>query len=206
MSKVQNLVGLRFGILTVTERASNGKHGDAMWVCRCDCGNTLTVRAGDLRCGHTKSCKCMKEVWNSEKHKSHGLSKTRLHKIWCRMIDRCYNPNHSFYHRYGQRGIRICDEWRDDFQSFYNWSMANGYFDGLTIDRIDNDGNYCPENCRWITMLEQHQNTSDVHLVTVNGRTQNVTQWCNELGLKRSTVYQRLKRGWKPERALELEN
>lgn len=201
MAKCEDMTGRRFGMLTVVSRAENGKYGDAMWQCQCDCGGTVIVRAGDLRRGSTKSCKCMKREWNRESHTTHGLSNTRLHKIWSMVIERCNNHNHVQYHRYGGRGIKMCEEWEKDFVAFYEWAMANGYEDGLTLDREDNDKGYSPDNCRWITMREQQHNRSNNHLVTMNGRTQNVTQWCNELGVNRAYVYKRLKKGWSPEKA-----
>ena len=201
MGKFKDLTGQRFGRLTVIERTENNRHGNAMWLCLCDCGNKVIVLGSDLRAGHTRSCKCLQDEVNRELHKTHGLSKTRLHKIWSKMIDRCYNPHHVQYHNYGGRGITICREWKDDFTVFYAWAMANGYAETLSIDRIDNDGNYCPENCQWITMREQQNKRGDNVLVTMNGKTQNVTQWCNELGANRAYVYKRLKKGWPPEKA-----
>lgn len=201
MAKFQDLKGLRFGMLVVEEREKNGKYGDAMWLCLCDCGNKVVVRAGDLRRGSTQSCGCLQRRLSSERKTKHGLSKTRLHRIWSKMLERCYNAKHKHYHRYGGRGIAICDEWRDDFKAFYAWAMSHGYSDNLTIDRIDNDGNYTPQNCRWVTLREQQNNKGNNHLVTMNGKTQNVTQWCNELGVNRTYVYKRLKKGWSAEKA-----
>lgn len=201
MAKFIDLTGQRFGRLVVIERAANGKYGDAMWLCQCDCGNKKVVRGGDLRRGSAISCTCLQREESSKRLKTHGMSRTRLYRIRRKIIDRCYNQKHPHYHRYGGRGITLCEEWLNDFLSFYNWSMANGYADNLTIDRIDNDKGYSPENCRWATEKEQHNNTSQNHLITMNGKTQNVTQWCEELGVNRAYVYRRLKKGWSPEKA-----
>ena len=125
----------------------------------------------------------------------HGMSDTRLHKIWMKMRGRCYVVNNDHYKWYGARGITICNEWRDDFKAFYDWSMAHGYRDDLTIDRIDVNGNYCPENCRWVTMKEQCNNKRSNVYLEINGVTKNVRQWSEETGVKYATIYMRHKRG-----------
>lgn len=123
----------------------------------------------------------------------HGLTKSRIHNTWNHMKDRCYNSKSQNYARYGNRGITICEEWRNDFMSFYEWAMANGYQDNLTIDRIDNDGNYEPSNCRWITLKEQNFNYSKNRLITHRGKTQTLTEWANEIGISTATLFARLK-------------
>jgi len=155
--------GDQFNRLTVISLSRKDKHGNLYWLCKCNCGNQVVVRAGNLRTNHTKSCGCfMKERSKEiciERNLKHGLSDTRLYNIWCNIKERCSNPNNPDYIKwYGQRGIDICEEWKDDFQTFYDWSINNGYRDDLTIDRIDNDGNYEPSNCRWVTMKEQCAN------------------------------------------------
>lgn len=118
------------------------------------------------------------------------------------MRTRCNNPNTHEYHRYGGRGIKVCREW-DDYFSFRDWAYQNGYNDTLTIDRIDNNGNYCPENCKWSTLAEQQQNRCTSHMVTYNGKTQNLTLWSKEYGVARKTIRARLKKGWPVEQALK---
>lgn len=202
MGKFKDLTGQRFGRLTVAERAESTNRRRVKWLCKCDCGNEVIVSGDDLHSGNTKSCKCLRSENSRQIHKTHGLTNTRLHNIWSRMIDRCCNPQSKFYNSYGGRGISICVEWRNSFQAFYDWAKANGYAETLSIDRIDNDGNYCPENCRWATAKEQSNNRRSNTLVTMNGKTQTVTHWCNELGLKnRDIVYKRLNAGWPPEKA-----
>lgn len=133
----------------------------------------------------------------------HGKRHTRLYGIWTDMKTRCTNPNRAKYKRYGGRGIKICDEWRHSFQAFYDWAMANGYRDDLTIDRQDNDGDYCPGNCRWITMAAQASNKSTNHLITHDGETFTMAEWARQTGIPREVLKDRICRyGWNPGRAL----
>lgn len=132
----------------------------------------------------------------------HGKRNTRLFSIWANMVTRCYNPNATGYKKYGGRGITICDEWRDNFEVFYDWSMSNGYSDELTIDRINNDGNYEPTNCRWATVKTQSNNRGSNHYVNINGVVRTLTEWCELCGINYRTVQDRLKRGWSVEKAL----
>lgn len=133
----------------------------------------------------------------------HGKRRTRMYRIWSDMKSRCNNQNRPKYARYGGRGITVCSEWMSDFQAFYNWAMENGYQDDLSIDRIDNDGNYCPENCRWITMREQAANKSTNHYITHEGMTLTMTEWARRIGIPREVLKDRICRyGWEHERAL----
>jgi hypothetical protein len=133
----------------------------------------------------------------------HGKRKTRMYRIWSDMKGRCNNPNRAKYARYGGRGITVCDEWMSDFQAFYDWAIKNGYREDLTIDRIDNDGNYCPDNCRWITMMEQASNKSTNHFITHDGQTFTMTEWARRIGIPREVLKDRICRyGWECERAL----
>lgn len=134
---------------------------------------------------------------------SHGESKTKLYKVWCGIKERCNNPNHKSYNRYGGRGISVCDEWSASYASFKEWANTNGYTEGLTIDRIDNNGNYEPTNCRFVKYSEQNRNYSRNHNLTYNGRTQCISDWANEVGVNRSTILFRLKSGKTVGEALE---
>lgn len=132
----------------------------------------------------------------------HGLGKGRLFSIWVNMKTRCLNPNTPSFKNYGARGITICDEWKDDFKAFYDWSMSHGYSDDLTIDRIDNDGNYEPSNCRWVSMKTQCLNKSDNHIVVLNGVSKPLLSWCEDFRINYKTVRDRLHRGWSYQDAL----
>lgn len=160
-----DLAGQKFGKLTVIEQKGVSKYGHATWLCKCDCGNRSVVLGRNLRNGNTSSCGCLQRERAGRPIEKTTLAKeySRLYCVWWGMKVRCYNPKHKGYHRYGGRGITVCDEWINDFQSFCDWAMANGYDENAprgkcTIDRIDNDKGYSPANCRWVDMKVQNQN------------------------------------------------
>lgn len=156
-NKLIDLHGKKYGRLQVLEIA--GKKGcETTWLCKCDCGNHVIVTGGNLRAGRTQSCGCYNSEKSRKRRLKHGLTGKRLNRIWKNMKTRCYNPNSNNYKYWGARGITICNEWKNSFEKFMEWALANGYEDNLTIDRIDVNGNYEPQNCRWVTMKIQNNN------------------------------------------------
>lgn len=206
-SSTIDLSGKRFGRLTVLHRGEdairkNGRHSST-FVCQCDCGNVVQVRAACLKSGNTQSCGCLQKEAVGNLRKSHGLSNSRLYRIWSQMKQRCEDENNRAYKYYGGKGVTVCDEW-NDFSVFAQWALESGYDDTLTIDRVENSVGYEPKNCRWVTMLAQNNNKTDNHLLTYNGKTQNITQWANEVGICRATISRRIHLGWSVEEALTL--
>lgn len=185
------MIGEKFNKLTVLEECiERDNNGERKYKCLCDCGNICYVRGGHIRSGHTKSCGCDRII-----QPTHRKSNTRLYIIWDYIKQRCYYNKNPNYKNYGERGIKVCDEWLNDFQAFYDWSINNGYRDCLTIDRIDVDGNYEPSNCRWVDNVTQQNNKRNTVYLSCNGKIQSIAQWSRELGIKQSTLYYRYHKG-----------
>lgn len=195
--KFINLENKRFGLLIVICREKN-KNNAPTWRCKCDCGKETIVSGGNLRRGNTKSCGC----YNITSHIKHGLSNEKLYGVWGDLKTRTLNINSQDYKNYGGRGIKVCKKW-ENFEPFYNWAIDNGYKVGLTIDRIDNNKGYSPENCRWVTYNEQANNKRNNHLITYKDKTLTMSQWANKIGISRHTLFWRLNNGWSLEKALE---
>lgn len=242
MSARINLIGRRFGNLTVIGEGEPDKRGQPRWLCQCDCGNTNNVSTTLLKRGHSKSCGCLRHktpptfidrtgkrygrliairllgyklhnaiwecicdcgktvnvygsklgretwscgCWRRDLNSTHGLSKKTIYRRWIGMRVRCYNKTYHQYHDYGGRGIGVCEEWRNNFQAFYDWAIANGYEDNLTLDRIDNDKGYSPDNCRWATMQVQNSNKrrkgggggKPFEQITIDNETHTFKEW-----------------------------
>lgn len=204
MEKFQDLTGQKFGRLTVIKRIGNKGHNQ-FYLCKCDCGKEKVILKSSLISGRTKSCGCLKSHLLAERNRkykltgkmhkkntTHNLSKTTIYKKYLGIKERCFNKNCEAYKYYGGRGITVCDEWKNNFQNFYDWAMSNGYKDDLTIERIDFNGNYCPANCKWIPRSEQTKNRRNVHKITYKGKTQSLSDWARELNISFNTLYQRV--------------
>ena len=190
--------------------------GDGLWECICDCGNTCIAKGKELRNGKRKSCGCLKienAIKIGKNNTIHGGciggKRTRLYNIWRQMNARCYSPKSSSWRYYGDKGVRVCDDWKigspEGFINFKNWSLQNGYQDGLTIDRQDSSGNYEPSNCRWETMTVQNRNRGDYNqLLEYNGEIKCLSEWAKLFEIKNATLYDRIfKHYWTVKRALE---
>lgn len=211
MSKNEDLTGKTFGRLTVIQRDKDyiqpsGQH-KVMWLCECICGNKISVQAYFLKKGYTKSCGCLRKENSKKIHIKHGLYYTKIRGIWGNIKQRCYNKNSSSYKYYGERNIKICDEWLNNengFINFYNWAMHNGYKEGLTIDRINVNGNYEPSNCRWSNNITQANNKRNNIYIEYKNETKTLAEWCKELNMNYNTVRTRIyELGWTPQKAFE---
>lgn len=210
MRKIVLEEGKKYGRLTfIKEVSSIGKR--RMILCKCECGNIKEYSMDRVLHGRTRSCGCIRSEMLSKYRKNEDIPRkyvkeirySRLYRIWNAMKGRCYTRNSGGYSKYGAKGIRVCDEWRTDFMSFYNWALSNGYSDNLTIDRIDYTGNYEPSNCRWATLKEQANNKSNVILLEHNGEKRTISEWSEITGISAKDIWQRINRlKWPIEKAL----
>lgn len=185
-----------YGRLTTIECVGTSRDRHKIWRCRCICGNEKLVSSRDLKSGNTKSCGCL--VKEQKTRYSHGKHGTRLYRIWQTMKARCKYATHVDADYYCDKGITVCDEWANSFEAFEKWADKNGYKDNLTIDRINCNGNYEPNNCRWATPKVQCNNKGNNRVLTINGEQKTVTQWSEISGVNRYTIYKRLNRGVRP--------
>lgn len=192
--KLVDITGQRFGRLAVICR--NGLIGNAVaWLCKCDCGNESKHPGIALRSGHVKSCGCLKiDTLKSGTNTKHGMGRTPTYATWSGMKTRCYNTQNDAYKSYGERGITVCDRWLESFSAFLNDMGERPK--GKSLDRINNDGPYSPENCRWATRTQQSNNTRRNVRILFNGREMTVSEWAKSLGVSREMLANRLSRGW----------
>lgn len=202
-NRIIDLSGKRFGKLIAIRINGKTNAGNYKWLCSCDCGKETTVSSVSLRSGSIVSCGCHIREVTAKRNLTHGQTKTRLHRTWSNMKTRCGNKNAINFQNYGGRGISVCDEWKSDFIAFRDWAIANGYSDQLTIDRIDNDGNYSPENCRWITSFEQQSNKRSNRNICIDGKKKTVTEWGRVYKIPPVAIWARLNRGWNPVAAVK---
>lgn len=182
-----DLTGKKFGFLFVKEKVKLDK-SKYRWLCQCDCGKECFARTDHLLNGTAKSCGCMQHRRSVMKHGGAIYKHRKLYKAWYTIKQRCENPNRQKYPIYGGRGIIVCDEWQDP-NAFIEWALNNGYKEGLQIDRINNDGNYEPQNCRWVTSKENCRNRRSNVLLTIGGKKKTVVEWCEEKNVNPSSVY-----------------
>ena len=195
----QDLSGRQYGRLTVLSFSERDSRGKDKWLCQCQCGAEKVVRGDHLKSGRSQSCGCLSREkavetarTTGKKNTKHGGTDTKLYSHWHKMKDRCLNPNHIAYKSYGGRGIAICQSWANSFEDFRSWALANGYKPGLTLDRINNDKGYEPNNCRWSTSKEQARNRRTS--IVVEGRC--LAEWARTAVVSPSCFYKRLKKGW----------
>lgn len=200
-----DLIGKRFGRLTVLSYSHKDKRHRLFWLCICDCGNKTTPRGDLLKSGGTKSCGCFNRELIKERAAQRRLGgrvkDERLYGIWSGIKQRCFDVGCTEYHRYGARGINVCDDWKNDYQKFKEWALENGYSSKLSIDRIDVNGNYTPENCKWSTPKEQANNRRNSIRVTYKNKTRTLAEWSEVLNMNYSCLYGRIKGGWEIELA-----
>jgi hypothetical protein len=201
MPKRIDLTGQRFGRLLALRPSHTDKRGKWHWLCRCDCGASHTVSMGCLRQGDSRSCGCLQRELSAKRLTTHGMSNSQEYKAWDMMRRRCSDRTNKSYRHYGGRGISVCSEWSDSFEAFYR-DMGPRPSSHLTLDRIDNNGNYEPGNCRWATYIQQARNGRHNRLLTFNGQTLCMAAWAEQIGLKLSVLKSRLHRGWTTDRAL----
>jgi hypothetical protein len=202
--RAKDMTGQRFGLVIVLGPIRNNK-GKLRWLCLCDCGTINSSTGASLRQGLTKSCGCLHGIELGNRRRTHGKTGTPLYAVWKSMNHRCYLPSDTNYQKYGQRGIAVCDEWRESFQAFYDHVSVLDHFgeDGYSLDRIDNEMSYQPGNVRWATRHEQSVNKRSTHLITREGKTLALKEWCQLLDTNYNVVYQRIfKLKWPIERAL----
>lgn len=197
INRVHDLTGQKFGRLTVIGIDTTKETRKTYWLCQCDCGKISSHRSDGLLSGRIKSCGCYKSEQDAirvSKNHKHKQSGTRLYRIWQGIKERCHNENSPDFKNWGARGIKVCDEWKNSFEAFYQLAIENGYSENLTIDRIDNNNGYNPQNCKWSTSKEQSRNRRSNIDITIGNTTKTLTEWCEIFNLSYGTVNARYHR------------
>lgn len=200
MAELKNETGKKYGRWTVLERGKNAGSA-ATWLCKCDCGNQAVVRGAHLRSGNTRSCGCLHREIVAKSARTHGQRGLPEYGSWDHMIQRCTNPNNNKFADYGGRGIKVCQIWRDSFEAFYQ-DLGPRPSPGYSLDRIDNNGNYEPGNCRWATQRQQCHNTRSNRNFMHNGETLCLAAWARKVGINYNTLRSRLRCGWSVNKTL----
>lgn len=195
MGKFQDLIGMRFGSLVVKSKLNINRHREMEWLCICDCGNSHKATSNRLTTGKTTCCHAcaMKKI--SISNSKNGVEPKKLYNAFTNMKTRCYNKNYFLFHRYGGRGITVCDEWRNDFSAFRKWAFENGWDESLTLDRIDNDKGYSPQNCRWVNKTAQDNNRSTNRYLEHNGERDTLANWSRRLNIPYYVLQHRMEKG-----------
>ena len=191
-----DITGQKYGRLTAIKRVANNKHNQVRWLFKCDCGKDHIADVAPVRRGKIASCGCLRDESTTSRSTSHGASGTRLFHAYNNMKQRCYNEKSDQYKHYGGRGITVCNEWLSDPQVFFDWAMANGYTDKLTLDRKDNNKGYSPDNCRWVSQAVQNRNTRQNVSITIGNKTKVLADWAVEFNVSATMIARRIKRGW----------
>jgi len=194
-----DIINKKFGRLLVLKKNGSDKHGKSLWLCHCDCGNEVIIIGQNLKNGVTKSCGCLQKELLTKKNITHGMTYTKLYVDWIQMRKRCKNKKNKSYKNYGARGISVCKRW-DKFENFYT-DMGDKP-KGLTLERIDNNKGYSPDNCKWATRKEQANNSRHNVIINYKGQRLTMAQWAREIGIKCSTLSRRIQRHWPIEKAL----
>lgn len=204
MPKIINVaeyIGKKYGKLTILSKAPRKDKGNnTRFYVECDCGNVTEVYYRHLRSGNNKSCGCLSKerIYRTKD----GLRWHPLYQVWYNMVSRCANPEDKDFVRYGQRGISVCDEWKKSLTIFYNWAISNGYEKGLKLDRRENNGNYEPDNCRFLTPKENSRNTRTNRYISYKGETKTMIEWAEIFSIKYAVLKTRMRAGWDFEKAV----
>lgn len=194
---LDSFIGKRQGQIVVLSHFKKGKNNANYFRCQCDCGRISEIRVNHFIHDNQTTC------GRFHKKYENSIVGTKIYNTWNRMIDRCYNPKNHKYYRYGKRGISVCNDWLNNYDNFYTWCINNGYKEGLSLDRINNDGNYEPSNCRWTTRTQQQRNMCRNKMITYKGETRCLVEWCELLNIPYYNTSKRLFRNWSIERAFE---